>query len=568
MSETMTHADKFWLCMDDPVNLMVITAFMEFEEPLDYNRFFATIDARLASFTRFKTKVVKPFTGIGAGKWVKDKNFNLRSHIHRLALPAPGDKNELQDLISSLRTKSLDFNKPLWDIHLIENYGKGCVLFFRIHHCIGDGSALMHVLLSTADSDPDAPWPVKGKQSDSTKKIPEFAPFFSVNPIINSTKTVFSNTWGLSKLLLKWLKKYSSDPNQLKQMGKFYASIPPEIAKVLTKHSVMNSDPKTAFKGKLGVQKRVVWTDPIPLDKIKKVGKAIDSTTLNDVLIATVTGAMRTYLKTRKTPVNELDLRVTVPVNIRKPGTEFELGNKFSLVFLPLPVYLEDPILRLKEVHRRMNNLKYSAEPYVNFGLLSAIGLLPTKFAQKGAQLFGNKVSGVLTNVPGPKIPLYFGGKKISNIMFWVPQSGIIGLGISILSYDGKVTMGITSDEGLMPDPETLLEGFQDEFDHLLKLVQSGQIYNKPLVLHDRFKETDLENKIKKTGKDTLAAQESSDEHNIDKDLTRCKAYTKSGQQCNTPTLEDSDYCQEHHQYQEKESLLDDVEQIMRELAE
>lgn len=568
MSETMTHADKFWLSMDDPVNLMVITAFMEFEEPLDYNRFYATIDARIASFPRFQKKVVKPFTGIGNGKWVKDKNFNLRSHIHRLALPAPGDKNELQDLISSLRTKSLDFNKPLWDIHLIENYEKGCVLFFRIHHCIGDGSALMHVLLSTADSDPDAPWPKSKKQSDRNKISSGFAPFFSVNPIIHSTKNVLNNTWGLSKILFKELKKYSSNPAQLKQDGKFYAGIPPEIAKILSKHSVMSSDPKTAFKGKLGVQKRVVWTDPIPLDRIKKVGKAISSATLNDVLIATVTGAMRRYLKSRKTPVNELDLRVTVPVNIRKPGTEFELGNKFSLVFLPLPVYLEDPILRLKEVHRRMNKLKYSAEPYVNFGLLSTIGLLPTNLAQKGAQIFGNKASGVLTNVPGPKVPLYFGGKKISNIMFWVPQSGIIGLGISILSYNGKVTIGITSDEGLMPDPENLLEGFQDEFDYLLKLVQSGKIYDKPLVLYDRFKEPALINKNRKTNKDTASAKDTVDKENIDTDITRCKAYTKTGKQCSNNALEDSDYCHVHQQYQEKEIILHDVEQIMRDLAE
>ena len=181
------------------------------------------------------------------------------------------------------------------------------------------------------------------------------------------------------------LEKAISDPAHLKQLGKQYSCIPTDFASVLSKYMLMSSDPSTAFKGKLGVRKRVAWTDPMPLDKIKTVGRAINTATLNDVLIATVTGAMRRYLKSRNTRVNELDLRVTVPINIRKPGTEFELGNKFSLVFLPLPVHLEDPILRLKEVKRRMDRLKTSPDPLINFVLLSAMGYLPPMVAKRAS---------------------------------------------------------------------------------------------------------------------------------------------------------------------------------------
>jgi len=335
------------------------------------------------------------------------------------------------------------------------------------------------------------------------------------------------------------------------------ANLPSDVAAVLSKHTVMASDPNTAFKGKLGVAKQVTWTDPIPLDRIKHLGKAISSATLNDVLIATVTGSMRRYLKTRNTPINELDLRVTVPVNIRKPGTEFELGNKFSLVFLKLPVFLEDPILRLKEVKRRMDKLKVSADPYVNFGLLSAIGFLPTTLAQRAAQLFGNKASGVLTNVPGPRQPLYFAGKEISNIMFWVPRSGAIGLGISIFSYNGNVTIGIASDKGLMPDPETLLEGFEDEFNYLIDIVQSGKINEGPLVLHDRFAE-----KKSKTGEPVQ------DKPVKEMGPEQCAAYTKSGRKCRNRAMKGSAFCHRHRQYQEDGSLVSDVAQIMRDLAE
>lgn len=559
MPETMTQADNFWLCMDEPVNLMVITGFWEFEAPLDYNRLFATVEARLASFPRFKQKVVKPRFGIGLPRWVTDKHYDLRSHLHRVALPHPGDKNALQEMISRLKTTSLDYNKPLWDIHLIENYGKGCVLFFRLHHCIADGIALMHVLHSTADTTADAPWPKPG----TLEKEPASPPLFSFDTMISSAREVVEKGRRLGRTLSREMGKISSNPGSLKFMARAAATLPSEVVAVLSRHTVMASDPNTAFKGKLGVQKKVVWTDPIPLDRIKTLGRAISSATLNDVLIATVTGSMRRYLKTRNTPINELDLRVTVPVNIRKPGTEFELGNKFSLVFLSLPVFLEDPVLRLKEVKRRMDKLKISADPWVNFGLLSAIGHLPTGVARKTAQIFGNKASGVLTNVPGPRKPLYFAGQEISNIMFWVPRSGAIGLGVSILSYNGKVTIGIASDGGLMPDPETFLEGFEEEFNYLIDLVQSGKINEGPLVLHDRFQEA-------RAAASVTSGMVPRHTAGTDQSGGQCRAVTKSGKQCRNRALAGGSFCRHHKDQEpaEDEVLLEDVAQIMRDLAE
>jgi hypothetical protein len=245
-----------------------------------------------------------------------------------------------------------------------------------------------------------------------------------------------------------------------------------------------------------------------------------------------------------------------VPVNIRKPGTEFELGNKFSLVFLPLPVHLEDPILRLKEIKRRMDQLKSSPDPFINFALLSVMGYLPPVLAKKASAFFGNKASGVLTNVPGPRETLYFAGQKIENFMFWVPRSGKIGLGISIISYDGKVTVGVASDEGLMADPEILLEGFEEEFNNLLELVQSGKIYDEPLVLHDRYKEA---RSTAETVTMTDAGKESS--------RASCQALTKTGIACKNKALPDSDYCSVHQQKAEEEMHLQDVAKIMRELT-
>jgi len=592
----MNSADHFWYSMDDPTNLMIITAFMEFEELIDFERLCATIEHRLASFPRFQKRVIVPASGVGAPNWETDRHFDIRSHIQLIALPPPGNKAGLQKVVSNLMTTPLDPNKPLWHVYLIENYGKGCVLFFRIHHCIADGIALMHVLLSTADKKPDAPWPTarpKKKKTDTSLFDP-FSPFRSV---IKSLKGAADTTQKIGKKVVDELKEVISKPDHLMELAKSGSELATDIASVLTKLLIMPSDPKSAFKGRLGVRKNAIWTEPMQLDKIKAVGRAISTTTLNDVLMATVTGAMRRYLKSRHYPVNKLDLRVTVPVNIRKPGTEFELGNKFSLVFLALPVYLEDPILRLKEVKRRMDRLKKSPDAAVNFGLLSAIGLIPPNIARIAAHLFGNKASAVLTNVPGPREPLYFAGTKINNIMFWVPRSGAVGLGISILSYDGKVTVGLAADEGLMPDPEVLLEGFEDEFNYLLDLVKSGKIFDEPLVLHDRYQEarckalTKSGEQCKKRSVPGLeycsihqAGAEKGVQAHIEPDLVsgdekesdaipdttpvRCKGTTKSGGRCKKRSMPGSEYCSIHRpERSETDSRAQDLAEILKELS-
>lgn len=514
MSRSMSNADNFWLCMDDPTNLMVITAFMEFETPVDLKRLRATIETRLSSFPRFRKRVVRPASGIGVPVWEDDPHYDIRSHISRVALPTPGGKTELQEMVSDLMTTPLDPNKPLWQVHLIENYGNGCVILFRIHHCIADGIALVQVLLAAADTEPDAPWPEDLPEPQKRTSA------FDVNwPLIGLVKRVQNATETGRKLGLRLVEEVGKSFlqwNHFLEWGRKGSEVTTEVGKVLSELMLMPSDPATAFKGGLGVRKCAAWTDPIPLETIKRVGHAIHGATINDVLISSVSGAMRRYLETRNYPVNKLDLRVLVPVNIRKPGTETELGNKFSLVFLPLPVYIEDPVLRLQEVKRRMDRLKTSPDAVVIFTLLSVVGVLPPYLAKTVLPFFSNKASAVLTNVPGPRQPLYFAGEKIHNMMFWVPRAGNIGLGISILSYDGKVTVGLAADEGLMPDAEVLLEGFESEFSHLLDLVDSGKIEHEPLVLHDRYQET------------------------------RCKGLTKNGQQCRRRAAPGSQYCSLH----------------------
>lgn len=527
-TEQMSNVDHFWLCMDDPTNLMVIAGFMEFDKPSDFERVRATLESRLLCFDRFKKRAVRSISGVGVPDWEFDPNFDIRSHLHRVALPEPGNRKGLQEMVADLMVMPMDRTKPLWQAHVIENYEGGCAIFFRIHHAIADGIALIHVLLSMTDNNPNAPWPESGSKQGKVSSG------FSFSSMIDNVRGSLEKAREMRNRMIKGAIDAVSNPFHLIEMTRTGVSMAADTVGVLAKLALLPPHPANSFRGDLGVHKRVAWTDPISLGNIKTVGRVVEAT-LNDVLIATVTGALRRYLKKRNDKVNELELQVAVPVNIRKPGTEFELGNKFSLVWLALPVRIEDPVLRLKEVKRRMDRLKHAPDAFVGFSLLNAIGMSPAKVAKRAAHLFANKCSAVLTNVPGPRESLYFAGQKVRNMMFWVPRVGRVGLGISILSYDGNVTVGLATDAGLVPDPETVLEGFEEDFYYLFDLVKSGKVFADPLVINDRYMEARLAKERDKAS---------------DEPAVPCKALTNSGRLCGRDAVPGTEFCSIHQNYE------------------
>jgi WS/DGAT/MGAT family acyltransferase len=228
-------------------------------------------------------------------------------------------------------------------------------------------------------------------------------------------------------------------------------------------------DPPSLLRGRLGVTKRVAWAEPLDLEEVKAVGRACECT-VNDVLMATAAGALRQYMIERGDNVDGLTLRATVPVNLRPLEHARKLGNHFGLVFLELPVGEENPIRRVERVAECMNGLKSSRQAIVSFGLLAALGMAPTAVQSLALDLFSRKATVVATNVPGPPQTLYMAGCALREMMFWVPQTGSIGVGISILSYNGRVHFGLIADAKLIPDPDSVIQRFGSEFDKLLYL--------------------------------------------------------------------------------------------------
>ncbi|MBF0099754.1 MAG: wax ester/triacylglycerol synthase family O-acyltransferase [Desulfobacterales bacterium] len=511
MTQIMSKIDNFWFHMDQPTNLMIISGVLYFDEPLDFERVRKILEKRFLIFDRFRKKVVKPITGVGLPVWEDDKNFDIRSHLCRIALPSPGDKSALQLMVSDLLSQPLDESKPLWKIWVIDNYGSGSALFTRIHHCIADGIALIHVLLSLTDTEPDANF--SDEPTHPKKKIKKTKPqslSFSqytqqIQKKLNDIKSE-GNTW------IANIKEQIPNLNEAIEQAMKLIRIGLETSATLTKHIISPSDTDSSFKGEVKVRKCAAWSYPIPVTMIKTIGQSVNGT-VNDVLIGVVTGALRRYLQSKNDPLCDRELKVAIPVNVRKPGKEFKLGNNFSLIYLQLPVNIEDPVMRLKEVKRRMDHLKESSDVMAAYAGLSLLGLIPERLAKHSAHFLANKATAVLTNVPGPRQAIYFAGKQVCNMMFWVPTTGSVGLGISIISYNGEVTLGIASDEHLVPDPQALLDFFKQEFDEFWTLVQTGKIVQEPLVINDRFQE--LKAKVRAQKEDELFPPFDDSEHSI-----------------------------------------------------
>jgi WS/DGAT/MGAT family acyltransferase len=243
-----------------------------------------------------------------------------------------------------------------------------------------------------------------------------------------------------------------------------------DVTRVLTKVLLAGSDADTVLRGELGVAQRVASTRPIRLADITRTGHAT-GTTVNDVVLSALTGALRTYLLERDSSVAEI--RAIVPFNVRPLSEPIprELGNKFGLVLLTLPVGLPDPQERLTEVHRRMAEIKDSPESALSYRVLSVLGMMPLGIERVIIDLYTAKGSAVMTDVPGPPHAVYFAGTPVRGMLALAPRAGSLSMSVTIFSYNGEITVSLAVDAGLIPDPERILAAVEDELAELQGLA-------------------------------------------------------------------------------------------------
>ncbi len=446
-AERMSAVDTTWLRMDQPTNLMQIVCVIELEPPVDLDHLEHTLGARLLRIGRFRQRIEDRS---GVLWWSDDPNFDLSRHIKRIGLPTPRGKGELQRFVAEMAVTPLDPNRPLWQFHIVELDQGGAAVVGRIHHAVADGIALIGVLLSLVDD---------GKEA----KISQASQAGNQGGLLDSILKPVSTGLQLSGEAWRTTVNLIGSPSQTLRNG---TGIAAELAYL----ALMPSDSQTRFKGQLSGNKRVAWTDPIALPEVQVVSKALGCS-INDMLLAAAAGALNGYLADKGDETKGVEIRALVPINLRPAAVDRELGNRFGIIAVELPVGLENPLARLYEIHRRMNALKSSYEPLVTFGLLEALGYAPKMVQDEVFDLLLSRATAVMTNLPGPQGPLYLGGSRIEQIIYWVPQAGGIGMGVSIISYNGQVQFGLITDAALVPDPEAIVAGFKPEFEQLLYFV-------------------------------------------------------------------------------------------------
>ena len=467
----MSNVDAAWLGMDSPDNLMMVTAVLHLDEPVDRERLAAVLEHRLVSrFPKFSMRPLPSGSPFEQPVWTTDPEFDLHRHVVEAGTLA--DDAAVAALVSDLLSQPLDMRHSPWQFHLVDvpagvgsagSSGSlpGSALVARLHHCLADGIALAGVLLSLTDDNPHAPPDSPagaGSAGESTadprrpglrSRVAEgsrdVAAVTGVDPLVPR-----SVRQAAASIRFGWRVLYTG-------LGLLFAA----------------RDPRTRLSGRLGTRKVAAWSDQLDLALVKRVAAALGAT-VNDVLLAVTAGALRRHLLAHGD--RPYDLRIFVPVDLRPPDepVPVTLGNKFGIVFIKLPVAEADPVARVHAVHQRMSKVKGGAQAASTFAILAIVGALPSWGHRLAVRVLGAKSTAIVTNVPGPREPVFLAGARLTRLAFWVPQAGSVALGVSVLSYAGEVSVGVASDHNVLPDPGEITRAVEAELADLVRLALPG----------------------------------------------------------------------------------------------
>jgi WS/DGAT/MGAT family acyltransferase len=458
----MSSVDTAWLRMDSPVNAMMILSVIVTETPIPPAAFRRLVTERFLRFSRFRRR---PVTDALGATWVEDEHFDLDGHIHVVGLPDPGGRAELQALAADLASQPLDAARPLWQLHLVADYDGGSAWIMRMHHCYADGIAMIRVLLSMTEA-ADQPADAAGDRRRAAARRPLLPIADWVGQISRPAGEALGAALAEGARLIEAGLHQALDPEQTAMLARQAGGTVNELARLIA----LPDDPPTPLRRALSGRKTVAWTDPSPLEEVKSIGRALECT-VNDVLMSTVAGMLGAWLREQGHDTQGLSIRAAVPVNLRDAEAPLSLGNRFGLIFVDMPLGVANPLRRLYAMHSTLAALKDSLQPPMTLSVLGLLGMLPAAVQAPAVELFSRKGTAVVSNVPGPKAPLYMCGQRITEMHFWVPQSGSMGLGVSLLTYAGQVYVGMIADHNLVAEPQRAVDLFAPELERLRKSV-------------------------------------------------------------------------------------------------
>ena len=429
----------------------------------DFAKFKAELGRRIADVPMFHRKLKQVPLGIDHPVWVNDDDFDLDRHVHRMALPSPGGERELADLCGHMAGIPLDRSRPLWEFVVIEGLESGKVaIFTKMHHCTVDGVSGANAISFLCSLEPDAPPLETAPQGGLDARTPSDAELLARGVVSTLSKPV-----ELAKLVAPTADVLT------KTIGR---------ARSGTAMAAPLRAPRTSFNGTITGHRTVAVQD-MSLDKIKEIKNAVDGATVNDVVLAVSGGALRRYLEERG-ELPSSSLVASVPVSVRGESKKQSGSNKVSTIFSKLGTDIEDPLDRLGMVSEGNTNAKehHKAIPadtlqdWAEFAAPRTFGLAVRMVSSLRLADSGPVIHNlVISNVPGPPVPLFFIGAKIEGLYPLGPVFHGAGLNITVMSSDGKVHVGAIACRELVPQPWKLTEKFAEELDALHAEAISGR---------------------------------------------------------------------------------------------
>jgi diacylglycerol O-acyltransferase / wax synthase len=462
--DRLSPQDAAFLHIENDVNHMHIGSVAVFEGPVPaYAELEAMVAGKLPLAGRYRQRVRQVPLQLGRPVWVDDPHFRLGYHLRHTALPRPGGRDQLRDLVGRAMSQPLDRSKPLWELWLVEGLDDGhWALFTKVHHCMVDGIAGTELLTVLLDDTPEPSSPVP----DRWRAAPEPS--------------------GL-RLAGDALIDYVASPYEQWRAARVAASAPLRIGRLLadtagglaTVPGLARVPPASSLAGPIGPHRRWGWTRA-SLEEVRAVRTCLGGT-VNDVVLAVVTRAFRDLILAHGESPDQTPIRSLVPVSVRRSGEHGSYNNRVSAMLAELPVAVVDPVERLDAVRRQMEGLKESRQAVAAETLTSLSGFAPplllalgTRVATRALGRFGRGVvNTVTTNVPGPRHPLYALGRRLVEACPYVPLVSPMRVGVAVFSYDGNLAFGVTADD-TVPDVEVFCDGIEAGMTELLKVAEGS----------------------------------------------------------------------------------------------
>ncbi len=414
--------------------------------------------SRLHLVPRYRHKLATPPLGTGRPLWVDDPSFDLEYHLRQTALPSPGSEEQLLNLVGRVFSQQLDRSKPLWEMYAVEGLEGGrWAMISKTHHCLIDGISGVDLATVLFDLEPvprvvdggDAPWEPRREPSGTEL-------------LLRGARGVVRTSLQLSERAVR----AASRPERAVSAGLEALEGIGEIA-----WAGLNPAPPTPLNVEIGPHRRFVGVRNRLADF--KLVKSAFGTTVNDVVLSVVAGALRSWLWSRGVRSEGLELRALVPVSTRAADQHGQLGNRLAVVRGPLPVYVSDPVARLHAVKEGMDGLKESKQA---IGAEAIAGVQefapPTILAQASRIQFSTRLFNlIVTNVPGPQLPLYVCGRELLDVfpVAFLPERH--ALAVAIMSYNGAINFGLLGDLDALPDIDALAEGIAAQLATLVELA-------------------------------------------------------------------------------------------------